>query len=254
MESADKPAYLPKISAAGYWSRIEMMFGSLSILFDMEFETEQQAVGEKVRTKTGKREWLSNEPRWDGVRSWLLLPYIHALDERRLREQFEIGRTLAPKIREHIVKRELSLEFLDEWGRFRAASGLLEFLYESKTSIGHQRSAYAGGEAKREISEEHQRWFAYYFLRKYKRGQRPEAEAAVVAFINAIVEGGIDAGSHHDVKWFEQFLHLDDAHSANYLTLREAYKENHLSVKLMKELVARGPEGIPPVDLEFPDP
>lgn len=253
MRRADRPAHLKAISAEGYWTRIEMVFGSLAILLDMKFETVDQAVGEEIPGKTGDDKWAPTTPRWDGVRSWLTLPYIDALDQKRLKEQFEIALQLAPLVREHIEKRELSPEFLDHWGRFRAACGLLEFVYCSETSVGHQRSARAGGQAKVQFSEDHQRWFAHYFLRKYRRGRRPEAEQAVTKLILEIVEGDFDAGPLHDVKWFEHFLNID-AQVENYLTLKEAYREHSFSVKRMKELVTKGAEGIPPVTLEFPDP
>ncbi|KNY14725.1 hypothetical protein AKG11_23100 [Shinella sp. SUS2] len=231
-----------------------MVFGSLAILLDIKFETVDEAVGKEVPGKTGKNQWVPTTPRWGGERAWLILPYIDALDQKRLQEQFEIAMELAPLIREHIARRDLSPDFLDRWGRFRAACGLLEFLYHSETSVGHRRSARAGGQAKTQISEEHQRWFAHYFLRNYRRGKRPEAEQVVTKLINGIVDGNLDVGPHHDVKWFEHFLNIDDAQADNYLTLREAYKEDGLPVKRMKELVAQGADGLPSVTLEFPDP
>ncbi|MDX0908920.1 hypothetical protein GOE02_06065 [Sinorhizobium medicae] len=251
MKRADKPAHLETISAEGYWARIEMVFDSLTILLDMKFETVEQAVGKEIPKETGGKRWVPTAPRWDGVRSWLLLPYIDALDQDRLGEQFEIARELAPLVREHIAKREISPEFLDHWGRFRAACGLLEFIYHSKTSIGHRRSAHAGGQVKIQFREDHQRWFAHYFLRKYQRGRRPEAEQAVTMLINAIVDGKVDAGPDHNVEWYEHFLNLDDTEADNYLTLKEAYREHSFSVKRMKELVTQGAEGIPPVTLKF---
>ncbi|MEZ0018027.1 hypothetical protein [Sinorhizobium fredii] len=254
MANQKTPAHLKSISPDGYWARLEIVFGSLSILFDMRFETETEAVGNEALNEAGERKWVSVAPQWDGVRSWLLLPYIHALEQQRLQEQFEVGRKLMPKIREHLEKRKVSPEFLDDWGRFRAAAGVLEFLYWSNTSIGHQRSAYAGGRRRKETSEAHKRWFSHYFLRKYKRGRRPQAEEAVTRLINAIVDGNIKLTAEHDVKWFEEFLQLDDRRSPDYSTLREAYKEDDLPIKHMKTLVAKGAEGIPPVDIEFPDP
>ncbi|NKB84018.1 hypothetical protein HED51_14785 [Ochrobactrum grignonense] len=91
------------------------------------------------------------------------MPYIDALDQTRLQEQIEIGYGLVQSIHERLQKRELSPSFLHDWGRFRAAAGLIEFIYFSDTSTGHRRSAIAGGKAKFNDAEAHQRWFAHYF-------------------------------------------------------------------------------------------
>ncbi|OYR17420.1 hypothetical protein CEV33_3877 [Brucella grignonensis] len=57
-----------------------------------------------------------------------------------------------------------------------------------------------------------------------------------------------------DVKWFENYLILSDPKSPDYGTLRPAFDEHSLSVITMKKLVEMGAEGIPPIDLELPDP
>ena len=248
------PDYIEPMTDESYWSRMQLQFDSLSSLFDMRLETMAEATGHEEKITEKKGRWVSDAPRWSGRRAWLLLPYIHALDQARLREQIEIGRALVQSIHERLQKRELSPSFLHDWGRFRAAAGLIEFIYFSDTSIGHRRSAFAGGKARIDAAEAHQRWFAHYFLRIYKRGLRKETEEAIERLINAIIDGAVAVPPVWDVEWFESYLRLDDRKSSNYAKLRAAFGEHSLSVGDMKKLVAIGTDGIPPVDLEFPAP
>jgi hypothetical protein len=242
------PDYLDIMSDESFWRRMQLRFDGLSSLFDMRLETQAEAVGHEEVT-SDKSGWVDDAPRWDGHRAWLLLPYIDVLDQVRLQEQIDIGRGLVPSIHERLRKRELSPSFLHDWGRFCAAAGLVEFIYFSNTSIGHRRSALAGGKAKIDDAEAHQRWFAYYFLRHYRRGRRREAEEAVERLVNAIIDAKIAAPDGWDVKWFESYLK-----APKYTSLKPAFNEHSLPVRRMKELVTMGAEGIPPIDLEFPDP
>lgn len=244
------PEHLSAMTDDSFWQRMQLQFDGLSSLFDMRLETQGEAVGHQEGA-VGKAEtaWVDDAPRWDGRRAWLLLPYIDALDQTRLKEAIDIGRGLVASIHERLKKRELTPSFLHDWGRFCAAAGLIEFIYFSETSIGHKRSAQAGGKARIDDAEAHQRWFAHYFLRHYKRGQRAEAERAVERLINAIVEDGVAVPDGWDVKWFESYLE-----PPGYAELKPAFSEHSLSVKRMRELAAMDTGGIPPVDLETPDP
>lgn len=244
------PDYLSTMSNESFWRRMQLRFDALSSLFDMRLETRAEAVGHEDATdRKAKKVWVDDAPRWDGQRAWLLLPYIDALDQARLQEQIEIGRGLVSSIQERLKKRELSPSFLHDWGRFCAAAGLVEFIYFSNTSIGHRRSALAGGKAKIDDAEAHQRWFAHYFLQRYRRGRRKETEEAVERLLNAIIEDKVTVPAGWDVKWFESYLMAPE-----YTSLKPAFDEHSLSVRRMKELVAMGAEGIPPIDLEIPDP
>lgn len=247
------PDYLDTMTDESFWRRMQLRFDALSSLFDMRLETVEEAVGHE-ETIGDKEEWVSDAPRWDGHRAWLLLPYIDALDQTRLQEQFDIGRGLVPSIHDRLRKWELSPSFLHDWGQFCAAAGLIEFIYFSNTSIGHRRSALAGGKAVTEYSEAHKRWYAHYFLRIYKRGQWKQTEEAIERLIIAIIDGGIPVPAGYDVKWFEAILQVDDPKSPDYLRVRPAFRRRDFSTPKMETLIATGVEGIPPVDLEIPDP
>lgn len=242
------PDYLDTMTDESFWRRMQLRFDAISSLFDMRLETQAEAVGHEEAIGDNE-EWVSDAPRWDGQRAWLLLPYINALDQARLQEQIDIGRGLVPSIHERLRKRELSPSFLYDWGRFCAAAGLIEFINFSNTSIGHRRSALAGGKARIDDAEAHQRWYAHYFLKHYRRGRRKEAEKAVERLVNAIIEDRVVVPAGWDVKWFESYLV-----APSYTELKPAFDEHSLSVRRMKELAAMGAEGIPPVDLEIPAP
>jgi hypothetical protein len=221
----------------------------------MRLETKAEARGhDEIPDNKHTAAWVDDAPRWDGRRAWMLLPYIDALDQVRLNEQLQIGRDLVQSIRERLKTRELSASFLHDWGRFRAAAGVLEFLFFSEPSVGHLRSALAGGNARIEEAEAHRRWFAHYFLRAYRRGRRGDAEKVVERLIVAIIDGTVGLPSGYRVKWFEDYLDLKDTRAPTYATLKPAFNEHSLSVAEMKKLKATGSEGIPPIDLEIPDP
>jgi hypothetical protein len=249
------PHFRRSTSEKALWSRLELRFQESRDFFDMRLETRAEAVGKREKRPGSKKlEWQNTAPRWEDQKAWMLLPYIDALDQQRLQTLLVEGRKLVPTVSEHFEKRELSPRFLHDWGQFCAIAGALELVYSSETDVGHLRSAIAGGAAKTEDTEAHQRWFSHYFLKRYRRGERPAAEKAVVRLVNAIVDGDIELPAGYDVGWFEDFLILDRARGVEYASLRPAYGEHSLSVGRMKELIKAGTTGIPPIDLEIPDP
>lgn len=253
MSTEPYPDWLTKMPEEKLWAKLQARFDELRDLFSMRPETRAEAFGEKRPSAKGdKEEWIDTAPRWDGQRAWLLLPYIDALDQDAIVEQLEAGKELRDYISLCLQRRELSVSFLYAWGRFCTAAGLLERVYLSETNIGYQRSAKAGGDAKYEISNAHERWFAHYFLRLYKRGNREQAEKAIENFINGIADGNIAMPTEYELTWFEYFLDIDSKGGRS--PLRDAFRERKFSVSTMKKLVAQGAEGIPPVDLEFPEP
>lgn len=178
-----------------------------------------------------------------------MIPYVEAIDQEALRECLDAGRRLLASVTERITVKELTPELLHEWGLLNRWAGAIQLVYLSELSIGHRRSALAGGEAKIEDAEAHQRWFAHYFLRVYERGRRSDAETIFETLITAILDGRINVPAGWDVKWFESYLM-----PPKYTTLRPTFDEHSLSVRRMKELAAKGIEGIPPIDLEIPAP
>lgn len=252
------------------WEMFDFHFSELRDLFAMMIETKDQAIGERdndagtkpspTGRKQGKRkrsQWTAKTPQWDSefgkVRSWLLVPYVDGIDYQELRNDIELARPLIDLVASGLAERKVTLQLLAAWGGLNYVGGQINVVYGAEPTVGHARSALAGGDARRIGSENHQRWFAHYFLRLYRRGNRKAVEKAIETLINSIIDGNVDGD--FDVKWFEEFLFIDDAvPSDNRYPLRAAYNEDSLSVKRMKELVAKGSEGIPRVDLEFRKP
>ncbi len=136
------------------WGELQQEFRELSELFtNMRLETKEEAVGKSAMStsKAGRSvwEWEDQGPKWyDGeddvkvsVKPWLMIPYVDALDQSTLKNLLEFGQSLIPLLEERIAARELSVEFLVDWGRFCAVSGALELVYGSKTDIGRLREA-----------------------------------------------------------------------------------------------------------------
>ncbi|MGT2465046.1 hypothetical protein ACVOMV_06065 [Mesorhizobium atlanticum] len=248
------PTYVGAMTDEAFWQRMQMRFDGLASLFDMRLETVTEAVGrQEPSDHKSERVWVDDAPRWDGQRAWLLLPHIDALDQARLREQMEIGRDLVQSIHERLAKRELSPSFLYDWGRLRRCRPDRVYLF-----LKHLCRSQAFGTGRWQSQDRRRRGSPALvrplLLRHYKRGRRGEAEKTVEQLVNAIVDGQIAAPMEWDVKWFESYVMLEDPNAPDYARLRPAFNEHSLSVQRMRELAAMGTDGIPPVDLEIPDP
>ncbi len=243
--------------AGDIWSQIEFDLSEFRDLMHMRLESEEEAIGEKI-SQGEKTVWQDTAPRWEdpkigvSVRPWLMIPYIKAIDQETLQLSLDAGKRLLVEIEPRIAARELSSELLHYWGLLTKWAGALQLVYFSKSDVGHQRSALAGGDARINDPRAHRRWFAHYFLKLYKRGNREKAEQAFEGLVNAIIDGPIEQPFGYDVKWFEAYLNLQNPNAPAYGKLRPAFKE--LSAKRMRDLLVVGTEGIPPIDLEFPDP
>lgn len=101
------PDYLDTMTDESFWQRMQLRFDALSSLFDMRLETVEEAVGHEEAVDD-KEKWVSDAPLWEGQRAWLLLPYIDPLDQIRLQEQIDIGRSLVPSLHKRLRKQELS--------------------------------------------------------------------------------------------------------------------------------------------------
>lgn len=250
-----------RLSDESHWRRLSEALDLYSDWFRMRLETKEEAVGQRVPgIGKGNPAWESTSPQWYDdeigmdVRAWNLLPYIDGLDQVKLNQLLSDGRSMIPSLSERIAARELTVGLMRDWGRFCALAGVLRSLDEHQSDVGHARSAEAGGKAV--ASEAHRRWFAHYFVRAYQRGQREIAEEKVERLIQDIIDNKLSVGQDYSTLWFHRFLYINNFKPSNikFRKLRDAYKEHELSVKEMRRLVLKGTEGLPPVDLQFPDP
>ncbi|NKB84019.1 hypothetical protein HED51_14790 [Ochrobactrum grignonense] len=56
------PGHIDPMNDESYWSRMQLQFDSLSSLFDMRFETMEEAVGHEEEHIDRKRLWVSDAP------------------------------------------------------------------------------------------------------------------------------------------------------------------------------------------------
>ncbi|MGQ4274937.1 hypothetical protein [Terrihabitans sp. B22-R8] len=246
------------------WAELEGRFSELQeLVIGVRLETEQAARGERLRkgTPARKAEWRSQAPvAYDRqvdmeVRAWNLIPYVGAINQVDIQARIDHAARLVPSLKQRFAARQLTPEFMNEWGAFCTSAGAVQLVYLSETEVSAARKGKAGGDAVSTAGQ--RRWFAHYFLQVYEgRGKRDRAELALERLINAIVDGEIAVPSRWDVEWFERFLDLRDNKASNsrYGHLAEAYRGDQLSVAEMKRLILQPPDEIPPLDLQIPEP
>lgn len=253
-----------------YWRSLEFQLGELRDLFAMRIETKTDAVGERrddaveaSSKSTGRQanpkpaSWAAKTPLWNDefgeVRPWLLVPYVDGIDYEDLRYNITLVFPLLEEAAAAVANRHVTPKFLAQWGALNYVGGQISTVYGARPTVGHARSAMAGGQARKIASDDHKRWFAHYFLRVYRRGNRADVEEAIEELIRNIIDRKVQVNPWTNLLWFHQFLDLK-AKGTSYRRLRPAFNEDSLSIRTMRDLVAQGSEGLPPVDLEFREP
>jgi len=260
-ETDEVPDHIPPMSEEGIWEKLRLRFSLFCDLVGwMQVETKEQAVG--VRTDSldadGKPIWQDKLPLWFDeelgmeVPAWGYIPYIDAIDQEELAARIAAAARLIPVLEQHFSLQVISLRFLADWGEFSAAAGVVQFVNCLDRNVGHGRSAKAGTDVS--SLEDHERWFAHYFLRIYRRGKMDECRDAMERFINAVVKGEAPVPSD-ERDWFKRFLNgekqsdLDD----DLLPLTGRFRDE-LSVVEMKRLLVRPTDDLRWLDLDFPYP
>lgn len=254
------------------WKSLARTFDDLRDLFTtFRLETKAEAVGERLASvekvkisgkkfnkKPSKAKWTDTAPQWydESIkmtdRSWLLLPYINAVNQEELQEAVQSGLSRLPLIESKLAARELSVSFMLEWGLFCEAAGALQLVSFSESDVGRAREAASNPP----LLNEQRVWFAKYFVRAKKQlGNTQSARDALELLINQIIDGKVTGSESLPAKWFEQFLNLreDRASNPNYGRLTKEFRQN-LTIKQLEELAGEPDEGLPPLDLKIPTP
>lgn len=256
------------------WRCLELQFSDYADLFGiMRLETKEEALGHKLKDGKSRNsrssKWCSDDPTWHdedlgmAVRSWLLIPYIAALDQSHLLAAIDRGRALIPSLREHLDMRRLTPSFLKDWGYFCEAAGALQLVYFSDRDLGRGREAIGG--SKNNLLAQRVR-FSHYVLRARKEFMTFErARLSVEKLINDIVDGNIVI--HPDlftVHWFERMLNIPsvDPLSVDFkpssVKRRKRYPLTKsfriLTKKRMEVLVRDASVDVPHLDWDLPEP
>lgn len=253
------PTYLIGVEPAhdAFWEKIERQFDEYRALLEgMMFETRDEAAGTSQKPRGAKQhKWKDSTPHWSGVKPWMLVPYIHALNREELDHLVELGRKEIPFVETALKARQLTPAFLHRWGTLSHCAGAVHLVYHSQTDIGRERN---GENANRdgEISAQ-RRWFARYFVRwrpHFKSGAA--TRHAIEKLINCIIDGSVPVAVDGEiVSWFEKFLNTtrDRDTNPNYEKLTKEFRARLTEAEL--ERLAQEPfDDLPALDLPPPSP
>lgn len=245
------------------WTAMESIFANLRVFAeDYRLETFDEALGKqtKKKSRSGGRLWRDGAPEWFDedlnvyVKSWLLIPFVAAIDDKersKMKEIIDNARHLIPELEELFRRRELTARFLFCWGGFCAAMGAVELIALGETSIGHYRSAQAGGEGSKKKNDDYRIWYAKYFIKHYKkRGDYKFVSSRIEKLVNDIVDGKYGNIDGFDVKWFEGFLDFTKENEDGSFQLRELFSQSKNPVDKLRRLAERIGDHLPPLDLD----
>lgn len=169
--------------------------------------------------------------------------YRNTSNEYDNREHFlKIGRDLLPFIHQSIDERRMSIEFVQQWGKFMFCHGYLaSYFFEDSDDLTNVRAASV------RTRDPHRKWLAHFFLQYREQGlTRAKSEKRIVTKIKSIIsefetnEKSAEARyAPADKKWFTALI------TSGYLTA--TYDAKHFSFKSM-ELLHKLDIPIPPVD------
>ncbi len=232
------------------WSKIEFDLSEFRDLFQMRLETLEEAKGQKVHSKGGKKEWRDCVPHWEdeehgtAIRAWLLIPHVDAVDRESIEERLEVGRELVASVEQHISARVMSPELLHDWGKLNRWAGALQLVHQMKPDARQLRAGSKNLEA-------HKRWFAYHFLKLHQRKKRDDALDKMEELINSIVAELPDGQA---LQWFSEFLSTEMSDCLeNARRLTKAFRKD-LSAAQMKKLNKQPLDEVPEFALHYPVP
>ena len=122
-----------------YWTRIEGMFEVAETDFEtLRFETEDEAMEKKFESSQDPKNW-----RLDSMH---IIRFRQTDDRESLEYFWDLGKLLLEPLREHIAKRELSMNFLHDWGIFMFCHGFgVVGVFARGEDLGSKRAGKAGG-------------------------------------------------------------------------------------------------------------
>lgn len=234
------------------WAKIEFHLSEIRDVLRMRIEPQDNAIGRQIEPGnpgTGKKaRWRDTSPRWDtensggAVRPWLLIPYVDAIDQEMLQDHMALVKRLINPVEQQVVSRSLTPKFLHDWGLLCQSAGALQLVYNARPDVGQLRRGAKN-------LDKHKRWFAEYFLREYKHGNRAKVLSMMEQLINSII-----ASLPHgfEKEWFERFFSPNS--KPPHRTLSDEFTQ-HLSAAKMRQLVKQPmPNDLPSLHMEFPRP
>ncbi len=218
---------------------------------ELELETREKAEGRAFeegsnlgRWRKGQKRLAENQqrkselPKIDLSRGFVpphtLSPFRTQTDQELLSDALDYARDPPPVIQECLEKKVASLGFVEAWGRFSFALGIVEANYLGQSD--GLRDKRRGGVGRGETSSDwHQQYFVdwvsdYMNRRRAKRGDpdghdrdwRKYGERKFEDFVAAVLSGNKDAPGG-DPTWFEEFVKGDSDKPNSRRELKKTY-------------------------------
>lgn len=162
------------------------------------------------------------------------------------------------RVRDGIKKRELTVEFLSDWGAYCAAAGAIELIWmANRDDVSRHRSK----EAVVQRIDERERWCAHYIKRAMDAGlARKEADRAFEELLNHLRtakrgeltdQERLFVREHRD--WMDGFLVVVPGKPVEAAPLRPRFAQKVLSRSRIDALVKERTDDLPNLTLKFPD-
>ena len=198
------------------------------ILWDAPVETRQEALDNTYRGKAKGGPMKA-------------IRYRETSKEYDNREHFlAIGVGLLPYIDQAIDERQLTPEFIQQWGKFMFCHGYLaSYYFEDSDDLGHARAGRV------RTRDAHRKWVAKFVVALVdgQRLSRRQAQERVEGHLQEVLSSGaFPDGFGRD--WFRKL--------GGETGLPSTYAEKHFSLKEMRKLAMEPDDGIPPIPPKLP--
>lgn len=201
-----------------------------------QFEFARMVLAE---TPVETREEALSGSSWKRSVPGFAIRYRGVSEENDLREHYlEMGQGLLDPVAEAISARQMTPEFMQQWGQLMFCHGYLaSYALDDSDDLAHQRAGYRTAEKRSKDSQRH--WLARLIVPLVDRGMsREQAEERVGEIVADILRRKVfSEGFAAD--WYAPML------TGGYLA--STYDSKHFSLKRMRALVAEPAGDIPPI-------
>lgn len=162
------------------WHIAKLRFSELRDLIEMmRCETIKQAIAHQLKL-------FREEKAYPPDNHWQIIPYIDAIDKRKLVKNIREAKTIIPFLKWHFDHQTASAKFVRMWGLFCSKMGILEFMYWSTSDTGLRGKSAIGGEVRK--PRQQLRWVSHYFKKlDLGYGKRQAANESIERLVKSII-------------------------------------------------------------------
>lgn len=173
-------------------------------------------------------------------------PAFHVLAYRGTSEEmdqrdyyYEMGNSLLSDVRTLIERRELSLEFVQQWGKLMFCHGMLAtYVFDDADPLAAARGAHESAKAR--SPEKHRRWLAHVFgMKRFAVRGRSKVDHEVGVFLHQLRNDPRQAHQYPE-GWFDRILTRSGE-------LRPTYQSKNFKLKDMPALRGQDASDLPPI-------